>query len=263
MKKLEFFIISAAATALISLNCSDASAWGQKGHDIICAIAENHLSHKAEKRISAILDGKSIIYWANWMDNASHTAQYAYTKTWHFMDVDEGQDFEQAATQGNGNVLTAIDAQIKALKSGKLNKEAEALSLKMLIHFVGDLHCPMHVARSSDRGGNLWQVQFFQKGTNLHSVWDSGVIERAHNWTYSEWVQQLDRLSRKEAAALCEGSPADWGRETFAAAGRIYDGTKVGSQLSYDYVAFWAPTAEEQLLRGGLRLAHVLNEIFK
>lgn len=263
MRNLNLFILPAVITALMGLSVPNAFAWGTKGHDIVCAIAENHLSHKAKKHISDVLDGKSIVYWANWLDNASHTPQYAYTKTWHYMNIDEGQSFENPHVEKAGNVLTAIDAQIKALKSRKLNKEAEALSLKMLIHLIGDLHCPMHMGHYSDRGGNNWQVQFFQKGTNLHYVWDSGVIERAHNWTYTEWVLQLDRLSRKEAAALCKGSHTDWGKKTFQITKQIYAGTKVGSNLSYDYVTYWAPIAEQQLLLGGLRLAHTLNEIYK
>ena len=142
-------------------------SWGQKGHDVTCAVAQNHLTRKAKKQISNILDGKSIVYWANWMDNASHTPDYRYTLTWHYKNIDADETFGQALLNENGDVVRAINEQIDALKSGKLSKEEQALSLKFLVHLMGDLHCPMHLGHRSDLGGNRWQVQYFGKGTTF------------------------------------------------------------------------------------------------
>ena len=257
-------IIACLAAAILSPGAQyEAKAWGQKGHDVTCAIAQKHLSCKAKKEIARILDGRSIIYWSSWMDNASHTPEYSYTKTWHYKDIDAGYTYETMPEEPEGDVVTAIKAQIKALKSGALNKEAEALALKMLIHFAGDLHCPMHLAHKDDLGGNRWQVQFFGKGTNLHSVWDGGVIERSHSWTYSEWVEQLDICDRRQIREITQGSIDDWAKQTYEVAGQVYDATPVGANLSYDYVTQMSPVAEQQLLRGGLRLAKLLNEIFR
>lgn len=243
--------------------CTNAAAWGQKGHDVTCCVAERHLSKKAQKQVAAVLDGKSIVYWANWMDNASHTKEYAYTSTWHYKNINADETFENAQINEKGDVVTAINAQIAALKSHQLNKEAEALALKMLVHLMGDLHCPMHMAHRSDRGGNKIQVNFFGNGSNLHSIWDSGVINRAHAWTYSEWADQIDTVTKAEAAEIVKGSVEDWGKETFATTAGIYEATPKGSKLSYDYVSDWTPTIEHQLLLGGYRLAKVLNEIYK
>jgi len=248
---------------LILLASPDALAWGQKGHDITCAVAQAHLSRKAENRIDEILDGKSIVYWANWMDNASHTPEYAYTSTWHYKNIDADETYENAATNDSGDVITAINAQINALKSGTLNKEQSALALKMLIHFVGDLHCPMHMGHKSDKGGNRWQVQYFGNGKNLHTIWDTDILESGHKWTFSEWVQEIDTCNKKEAAEIVTGDIYDWGRETYVIAKDIYETTPVGSKLSYDYVSKWTPVIERQLMAGGLRLASILNEIFK
>lgn len=159
----------------------DGYCWGQKGHDVTCAVAQRHLTRKAARKIDEILDGKTIVYWANWMDNASHTPEYRYTSSWHYRNTDEGETFSGAPLNENGDVVRAVNEQIAALKSGKLDKEEQALSLKFLVHLMGDLHCPMHMGHRSDRGGNRWQVQFFNNGTNLHSIWDTGIIESAHN----------------------------------------------------------------------------------
>lgn len=260
MKDKILFIVLCVAGIMASV---DAFSWGQKGHDVTCAVAQRHLSKKAQKQISYLLDGKSIVYWANWMDNASHQREYSYTKTWHYKNIDADETYENAVLCESGDVVTAINAMADALRSGSLNKEQAALDLKFLVHLVGDCHCPMHMAHKSDRGGNQWQVQFFNAGKNLHSVWDSGIVESAHKWTYTEWVDQIDVTDRAAAAAIASGTPDDWAAETFGITRKIYDATPVGSNLSYDYVEEWAPVAEQQLLRGGLRLAALLNSIFK
>ncbi len=238
-------------------------SWGQKGHDVTCAIAQKHLTKMAQKQIGEILDGKSIVYWANWMDNASHTPQYKHTSTWHYKNIDEDETYENAELNDKGDVIRAVNEQVAALKSGKLSKEEQALSLKFLVHLMGDMHCPMHMGHKSDRGGNRWQLTYFGKGTNLHSIWDSGIIESAHKWTYSEWVEQIDTNSKEIDDQMAQGTPESWGKETYEICKKIYDTTPVGSKLSYDYVSEWTETIETQLLRAGLRLARVLNEIFK
>ena len=113
-----------------------------------------------------------------------------------------------------GDVLTAVTRLTEKLKSGRLTPEEETLSLKMLIHLVGDMHCPMHLGRLSDLGGNKRPVRFFGRDTNLHSVWDTNIPEAVHKWSYSEWQQQIDRLTDEEAAQIAAGEPADWVKET-------------------------------------------------
>lgn len=259
MKHIRNILFVAALSVAMPLT---AFGWGQKGHDVTCAIARKHLTKKTQKKIDYILDGKSIVYWANWMDSASNTPQYRYTKTWHYKNIDAGETYENALKSESGDVETAINAQIDALRKGGLNKEAQALALKMLVHFIGDIHCPMHMGHRSDRGGNNWQVQFFNSGKNLHRIWDTDIIESARKWTYSEWVEELDVQDKAKLAGIAKGSVSDWGRETFAIATDIYNTTPAGSKLSYDYVNKWTPVIENQLLKGGVRLASVLNAIF-
>lgn len=240
-----------------------ASAWGQKGHDTTCAIAERHLTKKAKRQIADLLDGRSIVYWSNWLDNASHTPQYSYTKTWHYKNIDEGQTFDEAPQLETGDVVRALDEQTTRLKSGRLSREEKQLALKMVIHLMGDLHQPMHMGHKSDLGGNKWFVGFFGETLPLHTVWDENLVERAHAWSHTEWVEEIDRADKQTVAELQRGSFVDWAKETHRLATAVYDGSPEGSKLSYDYVALWTPTVEQQFLRGGLRLARILNEIFE
>lgn len=245
------------------LAITECLAWGQVGHDATCNIAERHLTKKALKRITTVLDGKSIVYWSNWLDNASHQPEYAYAKTWHYKNIDEGQRYEDVPPFETGDVVTAIAEQWAKLKAGGLSHEEEALALKMLVHLVGDLHQPMHMGHQTDLGGNRVNVEFFKEKTNLHHVWDEDLVEAGHHWTYDEWTVQIDRATRQQEAEIVRGSLDDWGRETYDIATLVYKETPAGTKLSYDEVARWTPVIEEQFLKGGLRLAHILNEIYK
>lgn len=239
-----------------------AMAWGQKGHDVTAALAERHLTPTTAAAINELLDGKSIVYWSNWLDNASHTPEYAYSKTWHYKNIDAGQNYDAVPPFETGDVLTAIAAQSEILRSPDATKEQKALALKILVHLVGDLHQPMHMGHASDLGGNRVNVKFFNSNANLHGIWDSSLLEAGHKWSYTEWVDQIDRVSPEELEEILAGSHIDWGRECVQIATAVYDATPADSRISYDEVAKWTPVIEKQLLRGGRRLALVLNTIF-
>ncbi len=236
--------------------------WGQKGHDTTAEIAERHLTEATAKAVGELLDGKSIVYWANWLDNASHTPEYAYTKTWHYKNIDEGIAFDDAPLLDTGDVVRAIPEQVKVFEDPRATREQKQLALKVLVHLLGDIHQPMHLGHASDRGANQVSVKFFDRNTNLHSVWDSSVPESGHKWSYTEWADQIDRATPEETAMILQGGPADWGKETFDICTEVYRKTPDGTKISYDYIAEWTPTVERQFLKGGLRLADLLNTIF-
>lgn len=247
------------------LACGSLSAfgWGQKGHDVTVFIAENHLTPIAEAKITELLDGKSMVYWANWLDNASHTPEYAYYKTWHYKNIDDGIKYEEAPLHEDGDVVRAIYQQVEILQNPEASKSDKQLALKILVHVMGDLHQPMHMGHASDLGGNRWIVNYFGRDSNLHSVWDSSVPESAHKWTYTEWNDQINRATEQEIAAILEeGTPEKWGEETFEICKEVYAKTPQGTKISYDYVSEWTPVVEQQFLKGGLRLADLLNSIF-
>lgn len=247
---------------LICLPALLAFGWGQKGHDVTAYIAECHLSQAAADSVSAILDGKSLVYWANWLDNASYQPDYRYTKTWHYKNVDEDVAYEDAPLNPAGDCVTAIQEQLEILASDNATRQQKALALKIMTHLVGDLHQPMHLGHLSDRGGNEIKIKFFDRDANLHSVWDTSLPEAAHKWSYSEWQQQLDRLSPQAEAAVVAGSPDDWAKESVEIAGRIYKYFPKGSRMSYNQIAYWTPVVEQRFLYGGLRLASLLNAVF-
>ncbi|MCM1318960.1 MAG: S1/P1 nuclease [Muribaculaceae bacterium] len=233
-----------------------AFGWGQKGHDTVAHIAERHLTPRTAAVIDSLFQGKSMVYWANWLDNASHTPQYDYSLTWHYKNIDADETYDKSYINPKGDVLRAIPEQVSKLGSGS---DDEVLALKMVIHLFGDMHQPLHMGRFKDRGGNKHGVKFFERETNLHSVWDTNLIETGHKWSYSEWADQIDRAPKSLQSLLIEGNVNDWGRETYEIAKEVYETTPEGTTIGYDYISHWVPLIEQQLLKGGLRLAHTLN----
>ena len=256
MKRFWLFVLCAGSL-------QTALGWGQKGHDVTAYIAECNLTPEAAQEIDRVLDGHSPVYYANWLDSASHTPEYAYTRTWHYANIDEGYTYDTMPKEPAGDVVAAVNDLVAELKSKELSAEKEAEALKMLIHLVGDMHCPMHLGRLSDLGGNRRPVRFFNRETNLHSVWDTNLPEAAHNWSYTEWKEQIDRLTDEEKAGITAGEPADWAKETHEICKEIYASSPEGTKIEYDYIFKYTPVIEKQFLRGGHRLARLLNEIYR
>ena len=239
-----------------------AAGWSQKGHDVVAYIAEQHLTPATRAAVDSLLDGRSMVYWANWLDNASYQPEYRYTKTWHYKNVDRDVRYEEAPANPAGDAVTAIKMQKELLADSMTTRSQATLALRILIHVMGDLHQPMHMGHATDLGGNRIKVKFFDRETNLHSLWDSSLPEAAHKWSYTEWQQQIDRLSPEAESRVVAGTVDDWAKETMNIATDVYNYNQSAYRYSYDQIAHFAPVIEQQFLRGGLRLAHTLNTIF-
>lgn len=239
-----------------------AVAWGQKGHDVTAYIAEQHLTPHTRAVVDSLFDGKSIVYWSNWLDNASHTRDYAYTKTWHYKNVDAGERYEESRANPSGDAVTAIKSRIEILSDPHASLADKQLALKILVHVVGDLHQPMHMGHATDLGGNRIKVKFHGRDANLHGIWDSNILEAAHKWSFTEWQMMIDRESVEAQKSIVEGTIDDWAKQTMVIATEVYNETPEGTNVSYDEIARWTPVIEEMLLKGGLRLAHLLNTLY-
>lgn len=240
-----------------------AGAWSQKGHDVVACIAEAHLTPATKSMVDSLLSGKSLVYWCNWLDNASHTPEYEYTKTWHYKNIDADETYRSARRNAKGDVVEAINAQFAILSDSLASADDKQLALKIATHLVGDIHQPMHLGHASDRGGNSHYIKFFKNKTNLHRLWDGQVLESGHKWSHTEWREELDRLSPAEEVELLSGScPEQWAEETYSIARSVYEQTPPDYNAEFNYIATWIPVIETQLLKGGLRLADMLNTAF-
>lgn len=267
MKKLSIFLVS----LLTLLNVQSLFGWGPVGHDVVAAIAEQNLNKKAKKELNKLLEGRSIVYYSSWMDGLQNspywTAGYNQTKTWHYANVDKGYTYQTMTKNEKGDVVQALTTLTDELTNNyeNLTDSMRQDYVKMIVHMVGDLHCPMHAGRLSDLGGNRMKVKWFGRQTNLHSVWDSKIVESARSWSYSEWCNQLDRTSKEYKESVMCGTYEEWFVETVEGAAHIYDYVEAlgeNPNLSYQFVYDFSPLLEDRLLVGGYRLAYVLNTIF-
>ena len=268
MKKLAIFMLS-----LMTLcNVQALFGWGATGHDVVAAIAEQNLNKKAKKELNKLLDGRSIVYYSSWMDGLQNSPYwkdgYNQTKTWHYANVDEGHTYQTMPKNEKGDVVQALTKLTDELTNNydNLTDSMRQDYVKMIVHMVGDMHCPMHAGRLSDLGGNRVNVRWFGKNTSLHSVWDSKIVESAHRWSYSEWAEQLDRKSKEYKKSVMCGTYEEWFVETVKGAASIYqyveDTGAENPNLSYQFVYDFSDLLEDRLLVGGYRLAYVLNTIF-
>jgi hypothetical protein len=259
MKKL----LLAALAPLALLNWSPASGWGAEGHNAIAHIAQAHLSRRAQREVTRLLDGYNMAYWSAWADGLRDDSRYDIFSTWHYANADEGFSYATAPKNPSGDVYTAVLECVEQLSSPTVSDSLKGMYLKLLIHFVGDMHCPMHAGRLSDRGGNGYAVEFFGSPSNLHRVWDSQLVDAAHPWSGLEWAWNIDRrLSRDERAALAAGTPLDWMEETVSLAHALYADTPEGGNISWPYINKYTPLVEQKFLSAAHRLAHLLNKIF-
>jgi hypothetical protein len=239
------------------------SAWGNKGHYIIAEIAEQNLTPKAKARVDELLKGKKMVYYADWLDYARNDSMYDFTRTWHYANVDSGQTYESMRKVETGDMLTATELTMKILSSPTENDSIKTFYLKVLIHVVGDMHCPMHAGRLSDRGGNQHPIIWFGRETNIHSLWDTHLIESARLWSYSEWaVNLMAGLKPADIAEMQSGTPKEWLLHTVELADYLYKITPQNQDNRYIYIYKYAYILDEQLTGAGYRLAHLINTLF-
>lgn len=249
-----------ALLPLLLLQPASAFAWGATGHRVVGSIAEQHLSKKARKAVHRILGNESMAIAATWMDEVRSDHAYDYTRDWHWVTIPDGGTYTTADKNPNGDAVEAINRMVTALKSDTLSPERQVFCLKVLIHLIGDLHQPLHVGRGDDKGGNTFQVRWFYKGSNLHRVWDSGMVDQSQ-LSFSELARSLDHASTQEINEWSKGTAADWAQENLAFRPAIYD-LEPGAEIGYEYQYKNWPVVQEQLLKAGIRLAGVLNAIF-
>ncbi|KAA5532230.1 S1/P1 nuclease [Taibaiella lutea] len=241
-------------------------SWGTLGHQTVAKIAENHLSPKARQEVAVLLGKQTLANVSNWADEIRPLPEYKYAAPLHYINVPSGLDYNEfskaVTSQQTDNIYTAILQCKKKLLDKTTTREQKAEALKFLVHFVGDAHQPMHVSRAEDKGGNTIQVQFDGKGTNLHALWDSKLIDH-QAFDLENMVKQYDRASNKEIAGWQRDEILKWLFESYQICDTLYAEVAKDNKLTEDYYKAHIPIVEKRIDQGGIRLAGLLNEIFK
>lgn len=258
-----FFCLTLALTLLAP---HPAAAWGAMGHRLVAQLAADELTPDARTEIAHLLQGEAaptlpgIAAWAD--ELREHDPDLGRRSSgWHYVNLGEQQCTYDATRdcKGGNCVVEALAAQAAVLADRGRSPAERARALKFVVHFVGDIHQPMHAGYAHDKGGNTVQLSIDGRGTNLHALWDSKLLASAglDEGAYLQHLRALPVVVPMPARALPPDS-ATWARQSCAIATRpgVYPAT---AKLPADYAATWRPVAEEQLRRAGTRLALLLN----
>lgn len=233
-----------------------AFAWGASGHRLVAEAAERLLAPKARLEVERLLrtaePGASLVSISTWADEVKSPS----TASWHYVNMPRDANCTYDAKRDcpdGACVVGAIERQAAVLASHA--SDAERLkALRYLVHFVADVHQPLHAAFADDRGGNSFQVQAGGRGTNLHAVWDAWLIE-----AWPGGVAALRAELPLKVAGEASPEPSAWAEESchLASAPGFYP---IEHRLPLDYQERWSPTLAERLHSAGCRLATLLNQ---
>jgi nuclease S1 len=257
-------VTSIIVVVLPFLPCS--WSWSRIGHRVAAQMAEARLSPRALAAVHDLLGpGGNLADVANWADEHRNSSSGA----WHYVDVPISEPrYATKFCPSKGCVVSKIKDFKHVLRDPTANSVEKQQALKYLIHFIADLHQPLHVADNDDRGGNLTQVRFLNKGSNLHRLWDSQLIEHKSG-NEKDWLRDINsQATPQNVSQWSKGTPEEWATETLQAAKEAYclPGIKTvmksGTKLSEDYYRMALPIIQRQLAKAGVRIASTLNEIF-
>jgi hypothetical protein len=273
MRSRTIFVALLAMTGLLA---APAWGWSELGHRIVGDLAELQLEPATRDAVHALLEGErepnlgGVAAWADAL-RREDPQRFRISQRWHFINASGGGcRFDERRDCPGGDCITAaINAQRRILADPSLPRGQRRDALKFIVHFVGDVHQPLHAGPREDRGGNGYQVTITPDaqaqgrrnarpvGTNMHTLWDSQVLQSA-GLTRRQYVAQLREREPVRAGAVDDNAPLRWAREScelVEARGLYPDGHAVDAA----WVAGHRALAEERLLLAAARLAALLE----
>lgn len=236
-----------------------AFAWGNQGHQVIALLAEAQLSPVARKEVNRLLaleTGATLASVSTWADEHRSPA----TATWHYVNFPrESCDYEPKRHCPDGKcVVAAIEKQLEIL-STETSDDRKLVALKYMVHLIGDIHQPLHAGYGDDRGGNTYQLQAFMRGSNLHALWDTGMLKALNQ----------DNESIVRGLLIHPLPPSAW--KPFNPATTAEESCKIVEKSDFypdrtvtpAYFESYTPVMLYQLALAGARLAQALNRIFR
>jgi hypothetical protein len=264
-------LLSAVGAAYLLLGLArPALAWGRMGHRASARLAESRLSPQARAIIRDLLEpGESLADASTWADENSR--EIRGSAGWHFVNVPvSAQHYDPRDCRRGGCVVSKIAEFRGVLLDPHASRSRRRMALRFYVHLVQDLHQPMHVADRNDRGGNNLQLRYGRyDNTNLHQVWDSGLLYQGFR-NEGELVRKLEDMARQtESGNWLKGRIEDWADESLEVGRRAYLNPasnkilRAGDSLGRDYERANLPLVTDRLARSGVRLASLLNELLK
>lgn len=271
-----------------------AKAWGENGHRITAEIGERNISPHTRSVIASIIEGESLAEIATWPDDIRSDSNWNFSHPWHFFSINDDESWKNVPRDPDGDVLSALEKleaflmdQSKesivltgtvvkgrgenAVKEVQQKTIGKREALAFYVHFVGDIHQPLHVGRREDFGGNKISVVWFNQETNLHKVWDELLI-KSRSLSFTELSTFLNRVPDQQQQEWTSSDYLDWAKESKAVRNQVYDfgnqkppyylNVTTAPVLKWDYRSEALGVTNDRLVMGGVRLAGKLDEIF-
>lgn len=262
---------------------SPAHAWWEYGHETVATIAMRSVRPETRAAIGRLLARSDLLETqscpAHTIEQASIWAdcvktlkdRYSYAYNWHYQNVDVCKPFDIKANCPDGNCVSRqIERDVRLLKDRTLPVRVRVEALVFLVHFMGDLHQPLHAGDRHDRGGNDMKADYgYRPNTNLHTIWDGLLADRAISSPPGGPRGILAEVPQADRTAEAAGTVEDWSRENWQVAHDAY-AALLGDAcapvpaarpvLTNERIAALIPVMRHQIARGGLRLARLLDE---
>ncbi len=254
-------------TAWMLLCSSMSFSFGADGHRIVVNIAQSHLSPKTAAAIRTITGDADLGKLSLWPDKIRYLPAWEQSKYWHYISIDDSEEFNGLKRSSDGDVLSALEHFYTQLQDPQLSNKQQIEALAFFMHFVADIHQPLHVGRRDDRGGNSIDIVWLQqsKRNNLHRVWDSLILDQ-ENKTPHQYSHHLDKASVRQIAQWQQTNFLYWARESKALRNQVYNFSpeiqRKRTSIGTAYIERNKPIVEQRLLMAGIRLAGYLNRIY-
>lgn len=244
-----------------------AAAYGGDGHRIVCQMAYDLSAPDTREKLDKIVakvnssagDYQSFADLCVWADDIKSDDSFDWAKAHHYINFSrDSASLKKSDCAKNGCVLFAIEHHFNVIQRTPDNWE----SLAFLAHFVGDLHQPMHVSFADDLGGNRAELKFFDESSNLHWVWDSGLLQHRDGDPWQGKAEQLLAGIDDMSESLDNAPVLKWANESAAITRRIYSDYQEDMRIGESYVEQYGPILEHRMQQGAVRLARMLDSVY-
>ncbi|MDP7092855.1 MAG: S1/P1 nuclease [Gammaproteobacteria bacterium] len=253
-----------SAIFLVSWN-APSYGFGSEAHRIVGHIADRYTCAGTREALERLTPGENLSVAGLWADRIRGDKSWLHAQPWHYMNVPDDTDIADREISADGDVLLAIERFRAELEDQELSAEKRANALRFLVHFVADIHQPLHVGRRGDLGGNTIDVRVGRDKTNLHAYWDSYALEQVveSSGAYAARLVRKGYPSETDGRAM---EPVTWADESKEYRDEVYacplDPDSGDAVPDAAYRARALEIIDLRLYQAGLRLAQTLNGIF-